>query len=255
MLRGKVGKLVRDGQFEQALALVTAVLESEQVPTQETLLWRARTYESCGRPAEALADAEAALGLSGNDAIGAQKIRAKALRALGRMQEAEAAEIEMAKLAKPSAAAQNAFWGFMENRIKGVDKSAMMYVIGNAHAPDDPVGQDRLSLTDDERFELINTRKTLKKVWRGRCKPGFFVGMEKRLEESTFPQLPTRPPVAGAALRELTYQGRCALLPVHEPGLNAADKALFAELDQFVEAIKAGLPTGDIEEVTVEATS
>lgn len=58
--------------------------------------------------------------------------------------------------------------------------------------------------------------------------------------------------MAGAALRELIYQGRCALLPVHEPGLGAEDQALFAAIDQLVDQIKAGVPTSDIEVVTDE---
>lgn len=252
LLRGKVVKLVREGQFDEALGIVSSVMAKESEPAQETLLWRAGVYAKWGRYAEALADADAALVLPGNDAIGAHKMRAQALRALGRMDEAQQADVEMGKLAKPSPMAQKAFWSFIEGGIVGVRKRDVSYSVGNAHSPGDSVGRDEFRVGEDEHFELRNQRQSVTRVWRGRLRAGVFQEIEDRIKASTFPQLPTRPPVAGAALRELTYQGRCALLPFHEPGLRPEDHALFAAMDQLVDQIKAGVPTSDIAEVTME---
>ncbi len=251
LLRGKVVKLVREGHFQQAVDIVESVMTAENGPSQETLLWRGRIYEKWGRHADALTDADAALVLPGNDAVGAHKMRANALRALGRKTEADQAEVERQNVAKPSAMAQNAVWSFIGGGIVGTQKRDVSYSVGQAFSPGDSVGRDELRFGEDDQFELSNERLSEKRVWRGRFRAGVFQQIEERIKTSTFPQLPTQPPVAGAALRELTYQGRCALLPLHEPGLRPEDQALFAALDQLVQSIKAGVPTVDIEDVVI----
>ena len=248
-LRGTVVKLVRQGRFGDAIALVTNVLESEGDPTMESLVWRAKVYAASDRHLEALADLDAAAGRPGRSHIEAYDLRLRCLRALGRDDLADAFAASTPRPAMPAPSTQAAFGRWLEGAITGERPSEMHYEVGHAFGPGGAVGRDTLRLRGDETFELDSDRGGDKLRWKGRLRTGGFAELEKLVAASGFPDLPARPPVAGSALRELTIAGRVAMVPFHDLDSVRGYRALFETIDALVDDAKAGRAHRLVEEV------
>lgn len=254
-IRGFVAKLMRAQRFDDAIELVTKVIESEAAaegegaPRMDSLVWRAQLYVTAGRHVEALADLDAAEGRPGLAEIEAYDLRLRSLRALGREDLAAAFAANRPRPAMPSPTAQRQFQQWFGRAIAGERAREIEYSVGNAFGPGGAIGRDALLVHEDERFVLENERGTSKRRWVGRLRAGGHIELDRLISGSAFPAVPRSPPVAGSALRQLTHTGRTLLAPFHEIDGMPGYRALFDALDAIVADAQAGCTSGRVAEV------
>lgn len=251
-IRGFVVKLQREGRHDDAIGLVSKVIESEGEPRMDSLVWRAQLYAAAGRHLEALADLDTAEGRPGRSEIEAYDLRLKSLRALGRNDLADAFAAKTPRPAMPPPSAQKQFHQWLGRAFAGERAREIEYSVGNAFGPGGASGRDSLMIHEDERFELENERDTTKRRWVGRLRPGSHAELDRMVASSVFPAVPRQPPVAGSALRQLTHTGRSMVVPFHDLDGMLGYRALFDALDAIVADARAGSTGGRIAEVRAD---
>lgn len=248
-IRAFVVKLQREGRFDDAIGLVSKVIESEGEPMMDSLVWRARLYAAAGRHVEALADLDVAEGRPGRSEIEAYDLRLRSLRALGREDLADAFAAKTPRPAMPSPSAQGQFQQWLGRAIAGEPAREIEYSVGNAFGPGGAVGLDSLMIHEDERFELENERGTTKRRWLGRLRVGSHAELDSLVASSVFPAMSPHPPVAGSAMRQLTHTGMSMFIPFHDLDDMPGYRALFDALDGIVADAHAGRTSGRVAEV------